>query len=172
MVRKYKGSREEYEQKLGRVMGRLGVQVYDYDWSRRGCWVQMVYAGRAYRFENSVDKSAESGRLSNVTDLFAQIVLSLEGLARAIENGIFTLDMLMAGVPALSAAAAEAPACFRALGFERVPADPGEVKARYRELAKTAHPDAGGDAAAFLALQTNFGTCLEWLAEHGGNGDA
>lgn len=28
MVRKYKGSREEYEQKLGRVMGRLGVQVY------------------------------------------------------------------------------------------------------------------------------------------------
>ena len=73
MVRKYKGSREEYEQKLGRVMGRLGVQVYDYDWSRRGCWVQMVYAGRAYRFENSVDKSAESGRLSNVTDLFAQI---------------------------------------------------------------------------------------------------
>ncbi len=58
MVRKYKGTREEYEQKLGRVMGRLGVQVYDYDWSRRGCWVQMVYAGRAYRFENSVDKSA------------------------------------------------------------------------------------------------------------------
>ena len=37
MVRKYKGTREEYEQKLGRVMGRLGVQVYDYDWSRRGC---------------------------------------------------------------------------------------------------------------------------------------
>lgn len=29
MVRKYKGSREEYEQKLGRVMGRLGVRVYE-----------------------------------------------------------------------------------------------------------------------------------------------
>lgn len=29
MVRKYKGTREEYEQKLGRVMGRLGVRVYD-----------------------------------------------------------------------------------------------------------------------------------------------
>ena len=28
MVRKYKGTREEYEQKLGRVMGRPGVQVY------------------------------------------------------------------------------------------------------------------------------------------------
>ncbi len=28
MVRKYKGSREEYEQKLGRVMGRLGVRGY------------------------------------------------------------------------------------------------------------------------------------------------
>lgn len=29
MVRKYKGTREEYEQKLGRVMGRLGVRVYE-----------------------------------------------------------------------------------------------------------------------------------------------
>lgn len=29
MVRKYKGTREEYEQKLGRVMNRLGVQVYE-----------------------------------------------------------------------------------------------------------------------------------------------
>lgn len=170
MVRKYKGTREEYEQKLGRVMNRLGVQVYDYDWSRRGCWVQMVYAGRAYRFENSVDKSAESGRLSNVTDLFAQIVLALEGLARAIENGIFTLDMLMAGVPALSSAA-DIPDCFKAMGFERLPEDADAVKAKYREFAKSAHPDAGGDAAAFLALQTNFGTCLEWLTEHGGNGD-
>lgn len=29
MVHKYKGSREEYEQKLGHVMGRLGVRVYE-----------------------------------------------------------------------------------------------------------------------------------------------
>lgn len=29
MVRKYKGTREKYEQKLGRAMGRLGVQVYE-----------------------------------------------------------------------------------------------------------------------------------------------
>lgn len=166
MVRKYKGSREEYEQKLGRVMNRLGVQVYDYDWSRRGCWVQMVYAGRAYRFENSVDKSAESGRLSNVTDLFAQIVLALEGLARAIENGIFTLDMLMAGVPALSAAA-DIPDCFKAMGFERLPEDADSVKAKYRELAKNAHPDAGGDEEAFLLLRANLNKCLTWLAENG-----
>lgn len=173
MTRKYKGTREDYERKLARVMERLGVgaESYDYDWNRRGCWVQMRYRGRAYLFENTVERSAETCGLKNATDMFAQIVLSLEGLARAVENGIFTLDMLMAGVPSLPPAA-EAPACFRALGFERVPADPGEVKARYRELAKTAHPDAGGDAAAFLALQTNFGTCLEWLADHGGNGDA
>ena len=166
MVRKYKGTREEYEQKLGRVMGRLGVQVYDYDWSRRGCWVQMVYAGRAYRFENSVDKSAESSGLSNVTDLFAQIVLALEGLARAIENGIFTLDMLMAGVPALSAAS-DIPECFKAMGFERLPEDADSVKAKYRELAKSAHPDAGGDEDAFLLLRANLNKCLTWFAENG-----
>lgn len=149
MVRKYKGSREEYEQKLGRVMGRLGVQVYDYDWSRRGCWVQMVYAGRAYRFENSVDKSAESGPAEQRDGPVCSDSARTEGLARAIENGIFTLDMLMAGVPALSAAA-DIPDCFKAMGFEWLPEDTGAVKAKYRELAKNAHPDAGGDEETFL----------------------
>lgn len=101
-----------------------------------------------------------------MTDLFAQIVLALEGLARAIENGIFTLDMLMAGVPALSAAA-DIPDCFKAMGFERLPEDADSVKAKYRELAKSAHPDAGGDEDAFLALQSNLNKCLTWFAENG-----
>lgn len=168
MTRKYKGTREDYERKLARVMERLGVgaESYDYDWNRRGCWVQMRYRGRAYLFENTVERSAETCGLKNVTDLFAQIVLSLEGLARAVENGIFTLDMLMAGVPSLPPAA-EAPECFRALGFERLPEDADSVKAKYRELAKSAHPDAGGDEEAFLLLRANLNKCLTWFAENG-----
>lgn len=56
------------------------------------------------------------------------MIINEKRLARA-------LDMLMAGVPALSAAA-DIPDCFKAMGFERLPEDADSVKAKYRELAK------------------------------------
>ena len=34
-----------YEAKLEKVMGRLGVENYDYDWSRFECWVSFTYKG-------------------------------------------------------------------------------------------------------------------------------
>lgn len=48
---------------------------------------------------------------------------------------------------------------YRALGL-----DPGAssaaVTAAYRDGARTAHPDAGGDAAAFAALREAYGAAL------------
>ena len=35
-----------YEAKLEKVMARLGVEAYDYDWSRRECWVSFKYKGQ------------------------------------------------------------------------------------------------------------------------------
>lgn len=169
--KKYSATLEEMEAKLGRVMERLGVQKFDYNWSQsRGggsCYVEMLYQGSVYRFENSAAKSAECGRgLTYVSDLFAAMVYSLEGLARAVEQGIFTLDMLLAGVPSLPAAPPLEP-CFAALGFSERPASAEEVKAQYRRMAKVMHPDQGGDEAAFVALKENYEACLERM---GGDG--
>src|SRR5687767_15144401 len=43
----------------------------------------------------------------------------------------------------------------------RADADANEIRARYRELAKVCHPDAGGDAAAFIRLQQAYHALLE-----------
>lgn len=153
-------------------MARLGVDQYQSDWYQRkgssSCYVEMQYGGKAYRFENSTEKSAKCGRdLVYVSDLFAAVVYSLEGLARAVEQGIFTLDMLLAGVPALEEGTTLEP-CFAALGFSKRPETAEEVKAQYRRMAKVMHPDAGGDANAFNALTENYSSCLAAL-EHSGN---
>lgn len=166
MKKQYTGTTEDFEKKLGRVMDRLGVDQYQSSWNQgkgvASCYVEMMYGGKAYRFENSSQKSAACGRnLYYVSDLFAEVVYSLEGLARAVEKGIFTLDMLLAGVPALPSAPPMEP-CFAAMGFSSMPSGEAEVKAQYRRLAKILHPDKpGGDKDAFQALNQNYEACLE-----------
>lgn len=36
---------QTYEAKLERIMTRLGIERYDYDWSRLACWVEFTYKG-------------------------------------------------------------------------------------------------------------------------------
>ena len=165
--KKYSSTGEDMERKLARVMDRLGVTKYDYDWTqRRGgaeCYVEMIYHGTAYRFENSAAKSAANGRgLIYASDLFASVVYALEGLARAVEQNIFTLDMLLKGVPSLPAGKPLEP-CFLRLGFTERPASIDVVKAKYKTLAKVYHPDAGGDPAEFRSLTEAYNTCLKLL---------
>lgn len=153
------------------MMERLGVEAeaYNYDWrqGRTGCscFVEMRYHGSVYRFENSTEKSRECGRnLHYAMDLFAAVVYSLEGLARAVEQGIFTLDMLLSGVPSLpEAVGTPLEACFLALGFDRMPGSAAEVKERYHQLARQRHPDKGGSDLAFNLLRENYGACIAKL---------
>ena len=173
MKKQYTGTTDDFEKKLGRVMERLGVKKYQSNWSQgkdgANCFVEMVFGGQVYRFENSSKKSADCGRnLIYVSDLFAEVVYSLEGLARAVEKGIFTLNMLLAGVPALPAAPTLEP-CFVAMGFSTMPTQESEVKEQYKRLAKVMHPDTeGGSAETFMALKKNYEDCLEIV--RGGRG--
>lgn len=166
MKKQYSGTSEDFERKLNRVMARLGVEKYQSNWSQgkngASCFVEMLYGGKTYRFENSSKKSAVCGRnLTYVSDLFAEVVYSLEGLARAVEKGIFTLDMLLAGVPALPSASSLEP-CFKAMGFSTMPTSAEEITEQYRRLAKVLHPDApGGSEASFKALSENYEACLK-----------
>lgn len=165
--KQYKTSMDELEMMLARVMERLGVEHYQSGWTRgksgASCTVEMIYKGHAYRFENNTAKSAACGRgLTSVKDLFAAQVLALECLARAVEQGIFTLDMLLDGKLALPEGKPLEP-CFEALGFSTRPTDVEDVRRTYRELAKTMHPDAGGDPDAFMALRDNYRKAVEMM---------
>jgi len=168
------GSPEFYERKLKSVMERLGVPQDDvyFNWDRFGGFVQFRYNGQLYRFEHSIEKAAAKGhKLKYGTDAFAQVVLSLEDLARMVERGIYDLSTWVAGMKFLPPATV-VPECFATLGFVEIPSGPEEVKERYRTLAKERHPDAGGSAEGFHRLTEASEKCLRHFEKVGVlNGD-
>ncbi len=162
----YSGGFEEYEKKLRTVIEKIGVEKFNYDWTRQSCFVELICRGRAFRFEKSLEDAARRGeRIVCVSDLFAQVVLMLEDLARASSRGLFDFAEIVSGLPSLPEGAAGLEPCFASLGFFRRPESAEEVRSRYRQLAKVMHPDAGGDADAFQALRGNYRKCLELMEE-------
>ena len=155
------GAPENYEAKLERVMERLGAESYDYDWSRRECWVEFTYKGGRYRFAHSLENAAAHGvTLKFGSDAFAQVVLSLEDLARMVERGIYDLSTWVAGMKMLPEPE-KLETCFVALGFSRRPESAEEVREKYRRISKAVHPDAGGDAEEFRLLTENYEMAME-----------
>jgi hypothetical protein len=171
--KQYAGSIDTYERKLYRVMERLGVPKKNVNWdcNRYEAWVEFTYKDQLYRFDHSVARARSRGlKLNYGSDAFAQIVLTLEDLARMVERGIYDLQTWVAGLKALPAPAV-VPDCFRALGFTEIPKSVDEVKAKYRALVKTMHPDQGGTEDGLKALFAASEQAEAWFtAQGGGNG--
>lgn len=146
-------SAEFYEKKLLTVMERLEIKTHSYNWDRFGCWVDFTYKDHPYRFEHSIDKAKAKGiELKYGSDAFAQVVLSLEDIARMVERGIYDLQTWVEGMKFLPPVI-EIPSFFQFLGFTSIPSSTEDVKERYRTLAKQMHPDAGGNTKKFIKLK-------------------
>jgi hypothetical protein len=156
-----------YEAKLNRVMERLGIKEFNYDFSRHGAWVEFRYKGELYRFDHSVEKAKSRGiKLTYGSDAFAQIVLALEDLARMVERGIYDLQTWVSGMKYLPPVI-EVPSFFKVLGFETIPASEEDIKTRYRTLAKQLHPDGGGDNEDFINLSKAAEEAIKYLKSAG-----
>ncbi len=167
MAGKRYASADVYERKLKRIMERLEVSDYNFNWDRHEAWIEFRLCGELYRFYHSVDKAKARGvNIHYGSDCFAQLVLSLEDLARMVERGIYELQTWVAGMKYLPPAV-EVPTFFRALGFTDIPSGPEEVKARYRGLAKQLHPDVGGEAEDFQTLQRATEQALRYFETTG-----
>ncbi len=154
---------EMYEDKLARVMERFGATEYNYDWTRHMAFVEFRYKGQLYRFDHSVEKAQARGfKLTYGSDVFAQLVISLEDLARMAERGIYELQTWLEGMKFLPPPAV-VPEYFKALGFEAIPANVEDVRARFKTLAKQAHPDGGGSDDAFITLQEATRKAIEHI---------
>jgi hypothetical protein len=152
-----------YERKLDKVMERFGTTDYTFNWDRFGSWVEFRYKGKLYRFDHSVEKAKAKGLdLRYGSDAFAQVVLALEDLARMVERGIYDLETWIEGMKFLPPVL-EVPSFFKYMGYDRIPTDVDEVKARYRSLAKQMHPDTGGRAEDFKQLQTASEQAMKYL---------
>lgn len=151
-TRHYAGGRTAWEAKLGRVMQRLKATDWNWNWDRTTAWVRFTVKGQPYYLEQTLDKAqARHKDLKDGVDCLAQLVLTLEDLARMSERGIYELQTFVAGFKALPAGETLDPAFVR-LGFTQRPDSAEAVRTRYRQLAKGLHPDGGGDAEAFRAL--------------------
>lgn len=160
--KQYKAA-DQYERKLEKVMERLGIDKYNFNWDRWSCWVEFQYKEQPYRFEHSIQKAQTKGiNLRYGSDAFAQVVLALEDLARMVERGIYDLSTWVIGMKYLPPPV-EIPSFFKTLGFENIPENSDKVVARYRELAKQLHPDAGGKAKDFEALKQAEEQALNWF---------
>jgi hypothetical protein len=163
MPTKQYASADNYEAKLEKVMARLGIEKYNYNWDRFSCWVEFTYKGQLYRFDHSTDNAKQHGQSVRYgSDVFAQVVLSLEDLARMVERGIYELSTWVAGMKYLPPPR-DVPDYFKLLGYAEIPASIEEVKTRYRNLAKAAHPDAGGDGKQFVTLNNAYEQALTYL---------
>lgn len=152
-----------YEAKLEKVMTRLGIEAYNYDWSRFECWVEFTYKGQPYRFSHSVSNAQAHGvNIRYGSDVFAQVVLSLEDLARMVERGIYDLSTWVAGMKYLPEAIS-IPDCFLVLQFSKIPDDIAEVEKQFKRLAAVAHPDKGGSGEQFLVLQNARSQAKEYF---------
>lgn len=144
-------------------MARLGAEKYDYDWSRRECWVEFWYKGQLYRFTHSVDNAQSHGvDIRYGSDVFAQVVLSLEDLARMVERGIYDLSVWVSGMKQLPPAK-NIPTYFTTMQFSSIPDQLQEVHSRYKQLVKSAHPDAGGSEEQFLILQEAYQQAIQYF---------
>lgn len=167
MPKKQYGSADNYERKLERVMERLSIESYNYNFDRHGCWVEFRYKAQLYRFDHSIEKARTRGiELLYGSDAFAQVVLALEDLARMVERGIYELQTWVAGMKYLPPPI-EVPSFFRFLGFEQIPSDPEEVKDRYRTLAKQYHPDVGGNEEDFIKLEQAAEKAMKYFEKVG-----
>lgn len=156
---------QSYEAKLEKVMTRLGVEKFNYDWSRFACWVEFWYKGEFYRFEHSVKNAQAHGQnIKYGSDVFAQLVLTLEDIARMTERGIYELQTWIVGLKALPVKQ-ELPECFAVLQFDSIPESEKAITDRFRQLSKSCHPDSGGTPEMFQRLTEAKTEAIQYIQE-------
>lgn len=163
------GKTENYEKKLQNIMAEFGAEHYNYDWTRHDCFIEFSIAGQMYRFEHSIEKAKATGqKIAFVSDLFAQLVLALQDLLRLKKRGIYELSIWLEGMKLLPPPKQIAD-CYKALGFTEEPLSEEDIKRHYTALAKVVHPDVGGNAAEFDALNKNYLMCKELFTSQKNN---
>lgn len=88
-----------YEKELTRVMKHLGIENYNFNWDRHGCFIEFHYQDNSYRLEHSVEKAKKKGIiLKNGLDCLAELTESLKDLCSIINRGTIELKTWISGI--------------------------------------------------------------------------
>ncbi|MBN9654787.1 hypothetical protein GLW00_16450 [Halobacillus litoralis] len=127
------------EKRLIKVVKRLKVENFNFNWDRNSCFVEFTYQGESYRLEHSVDKAKEKGIiLRNGLDCLNELTQSLEDLGLIIDRGMYDFDTWIAGMR-------QSPS------VEETPEVQDELQFKYKTLGKQA-----GEETIALKPETSF----------------
>jgi hypothetical protein len=87
-------------------------------------------------------------------------ILDLRAYLRAMRGMLVLATHIFPGMPHW--ARYQTPGCLLALGL-KLPCTEDDVKRAYLELARTHHPDRGGDREKFALLQSHFHHSIDFL---------
>ncbi|TCP29631.1 hypothetical protein EV207_10985 [Scopulibacillus darangshiensis] len=87
------------ERKLNRVMRRLEIEKFNFNWDRSSCFIEFCYKEKSYRVEHSVQRAKDKGIiLRNGLDCLFELIQSLENLCDIINRGTYKLETWIFGM--------------------------------------------------------------------------
>ncbi|MFY4777330.1 hypothetical protein [Metabacillus sp. RGM 3146] len=116
------------EHRLVKVIKRLKIEDYTFNWDRNSCFIDFFYKQESYRLEHSLEKAKEKGIvLRNGMDCLNELTESLEDLCAIIERGTYRFETWIAGMKQIPL-------------VHETPEYHEEFQIRYRALGKNRYP--------------------------------
>ncbi|KHF39138.1 hypothetical protein LQ50_17055 [Halalkalibacter okhensis] len=96
----YSKEQDLCERKLVRIMKRLNVAYFDYNWDRTSCYIEFRYHETLYKMEHSSDKATGTAvaELKSGLDCLIELVDTLEDLCIIIDRGTYKLETWLSGM--------------------------------------------------------------------------
>ncbi|MGD7043042.1 hypothetical protein [Jeotgalibacillus proteolyticus] len=87
------------EKKLTRVMKRLKIDYFNFNWDRNSCFIEFTYHDESYKLKHSIEKAKKRGViLKNGMDCLVDLTQSLEDLCGIIDRGTYNFETWIAGM--------------------------------------------------------------------------
>ncbi|MCP3026407.1 hypothetical protein [Halobacillus sp. A5] len=98
---KWMPHKEQYicEKRLVKVVKRLKIEDFNFNWDRSSCFIEFQYQNEAYRLEHSIEQAKERGIiLRNGLDCLLELTMSLEDLCEIIDRGTYKFETWISGM--------------------------------------------------------------------------
>ncbi|MFC7320592.1 hypothetical protein [Halobacillus campisalis] len=87
------------ERKLIKVIKRLNIDDFHFNWDRSSCFIEFTYQEKSYRLEHSIDSARKRGIiLRNGLDCLNELAQSLEDLCEIINRGTYNFETWISGM--------------------------------------------------------------------------
>lgn len=157
-----------YQNKLSNIMKKLNIEKYRYQYTDTTAFINFKIGYSWYQINHTLENAKKnSPGISNGTDVFAELVLTMEDLLHISERNISDFKTWVSPFE-LKAGSVELPECFAKLGFDgRYKPSKKNVDFKFNELAKVLDPQKNpfGDKEKFEELKRVKEECYSYLEE-------